>query len=196
MRSSDRSSRGMLVVAAALAALSVTLLLASRVHGQEATRGGTASAGFMPQATVVEVMNAMVMSSAQALWDSVSYESGPNGDVVKTPDTDEAWEKLRWSAVTLAEAANVLLIPGRKVDAPGVESDAPDAELSPAQIQTLIDRDHDAWAGHARALHEVAMQAIAAIDSKDGDQIVEVGGTLDSVCEGCHLQFWYPNQAQ
>jgi hypothetical protein len=40
------------------------------------------------------------------------------------------------------------------------------------------------------------MQAIAAIDAKDGERISEVGGTIDSACEGCHLQFWYPQQAQ
>ena len=63
-------------------------------------------------------------------------------------------------------------------------------------MNALINKDHDAWIAHAHVLHEAAMQAIAAIDAKNGEQISEVGGTIDSACEGCHLQFWYPQQAQ
>jgi hypothetical protein len=193
MRPSDRSCRVLLSILAALALPLLSFAFGSRLHAQERASGGVeTSVGFMPAATIVEVMASMVMPSAQVLWDAVSFESGPEGDVVKTPETDEEWEKLRWSAVTLAESANVLLIPGREVDKPGAP--AAEGELAPARIEGLIDENHDAWLGHAHALHRIATEAIAAIDAKDGDQIVEVGGTLDAVCEGCHLQFWYPDQ--
>ncbi len=192
MRPSKHSRRGSLSAFAIASVSALALSCASWLRAQE----HDASAGFLPKATLVEIMDSMVMPSAQVLWDAVSYESGPNGDVVVTPETDEAWQKLRWNAVTLAESANALLIPGREVNAPGAKSAAPDAELEPDQIKALIDKNHDAWIAHAHVLHEAAMQAIAAIDAKNGDQISEVGGTIDSACEGCHLQFWYPEQAQ
>jgi hypothetical protein len=145
------------------------------------------SQDYVPQATIVEVMDSMVMPLAQVLWDAVIYE-----DTVKGPESDEGWQKVRWAAVSLAEAANVLMIPGRPVAAP--DAVAGEGELSPKEIQDLIAKTRGAWVGHARAMHEVAMQAIEAVDAKNAEQLSDVGGTLDSVCEGCHLQFWYPNQ--
>ena len=142
---------------------------------------------YLPQATIVEVMDSMVMPLAQGLWDAVVYE-----DTIKGPETDEGWQKVRWAAVSLAESANVLMIPERPVaDADAV---AGEGELSPKEIQDLITKNRGAWVGHARGLHEIAMQAIQAVDAKNAEQLGDVGGTLDSVCEGCHLQFWYPNQ--
>jgi hypothetical protein len=194
MAPTNRSRRTRTSIAAALSGGIASLSLGPWLHAQE--HGPRDPAGFEPQATIVEIMSSMVMPAAQALWDAVSFESGPNGDFVRTPETAEQWQQLRRSAVTLAESANVLLIPGRDVDRPDAASEAPDVELSPAQVKALIDDSHDSWTGHAHALHEIAMQAITAIDAKNGDQLVDVGGTLDTVCEGCHLQFWYPNQEQ
>jgi hypothetical protein len=196
MRSSTPSRRIAASIAAGLSLTICSLSLGPWLHAQELGRTSAANSGFLPQATIVDIMSSMVMPAAQLLWDAVSFESGPDGDFVKTPETDAEWELLRWSAVTLAESANVLLIPGRDVDRPDAVSEAPDVELSPAQIKVLIDDGHDAWIGHAHALHEIAMQAITAIDAKDGDQLADVGGTLDTACEGCHLQFWYPSQEQ
>lgn len=154
-----------------------------------ATRVSQAQSGgdYLPQATLVEVMDAMVMPLAQALWDSVSYE-----DTVKGPATEEGWQKARAAAVSLAEASNALVIPGRSVAPPSRPTG--DGELSAKEIHDLIAQNRGAWVGHAHALHEVAMQAIAAIDAKNAEQLGDVGGTLDAVCEGCHKQFWYPNQ--
>lgn len=142
---------------------------------------------YLPQATIVELMDSMVMPLAQALWDAVIYD-----DPIKGPETDEEWQKVRWAAVSLAETANVLMIPGRPVAAPGAV--AGEGELSPKEIQELIEKNRGAWVGHARGLHEIATQAIQAVDAKNVEGLSDVGGTLDSVCEGCHVQFWYPNQ--
>lgn len=144
---------------------------------------------YQPQATLVEVMDSMVMPLAQKLWDAVVYE-----ETIKGPATDEGWQDVRRAAVSLAETANVLMIPGRSVAGP--DKKAGEGELSPQEMQALIAKNHGAWVGFARGLHEIAMQAITAVDAKNADQLSDVGGNLDSVCEGCHQQFWYPNQAR
>ena len=167
--------------------------LAVAAAGSVAMVGSTgylyAQAGqdYLPQATLAEVMDSMAMPLAQTLWDAVVYE-----DPIKGPETDEGWQKVRAAAVSLAETANILMIPDRPVAAPGAT--AGEGELSPQEIQALIAKNHGAWIGYARALHEVAMQAIQAVDTKDAEELSDVGGTLDSVCQGCHQQFWYPNQ--
>ena len=67
-------------------------------------------------------------------------------------------------------------------------------DAEPAQIEALLKKDRPSWIAHAQVLHATALQAIGAIDARNIDQISEVGGAIDEACEGCHLQFWYPNQ--
>ena len=149
--------------------------------------------GFIVQFSIAEVMESMVMPAAQVLWDAVAIDVTADGTVEKVPQTDEDCAQLRWTAVSLAEAANVLLIPGRHADVPGAKA-ADDSELSPEQIDALILKERGAWVAHAQVLHEVAMQMVGAIDGRDIEAVSEIGGTLDAACESCHLQFWYPEQ--
>jgi hypothetical protein len=150
--------------------------------------------GFIPEATILEIMESTIMPSAQIIWDAVAVDVTEKGTIEKTPQTDEDWATLRWTAVTLAEATNLLVIPGRRVAPPGTVSENPDAELTPEKVQALLDKERPAWIAHAHVLHEAAMEALRAIDARNIDGISEAGGTIDAACEGCHLQFWYPEQ--
>jgi len=150
--------------------------------------------GFLPDITIIEIMESMVMPSAQVIWDSVGVDVTAQGEIDKKPETEEQWAALRAAAVTLAEATNSLVVPGRHAAPAGTKSENPEAELEPAQIEALLAQDRPAWVAHAAVLHATAMQAIGAIDSRNIDAISEVGGAIDEACESCHLQFWYPNQ--
>ena len=147
---------------------------------------------FMPDATVREIMESMMAPAAEAVWDSVAYISTREFTIDSKPETDEDWQKLRWHAVTMAEAANALLIPGRRVGPPGAVSDDPEHELAPDEIQAMIDNNRSVWIGFVHAVHAQAMEAIRIIDAKDVEGLSVVGGSIDAACEGCHLQFWYP----
>jgi len=151
-----------------------------------------ASGDFNPKITIIEIMDSMVMPNAQIVWDAVSYDVTEKGEKITGPKTDEDWQKVRWAAVTLAEAANNLMVPGRAVNHPGVKPG--EGELAPAEIQKLIAANRGAWVGHAKVLYESVTEAIKAVDAKDLDKVSEAGGNIDSACEGCHLQFWYPEQ--
>jgi cytochrome c556 len=150
--------------------------------------------GFIPQFSIEEIMESTVMPAAQIIWDSVAVDVTEKGTIEKGPVTDEDWEKLRETAVTLAESTNLLIVPGRRAAPPGAKSENPDAELEPEQIQALMAKNRPAWIAHAHVLHEAAMEALRAIDARKLDGISDAGGTIDAACEGCHLQFWYPNQ--
>jgi len=151
-----------------------------------------ASSDYNPKITIVEIMDAMVMPNAQIVWDAVSYDVTDKGEKITGPKTDEDWQKVRWAAVTLAEAANNLMVPGRNVNHPGVKPG--EGELAPEQIQKLIAANRGAWVAHAKVLYEAVTEAIKAVDAKSIDKVSDAGGTIDSACEGCHLQFWYPEQ--
>jgi cytochrome c556 len=150
------------------------------------------SGDFIPQLTVVELMDWIVMPQAQIVWDAVAYDVTADGETITGPKTEEDWEKLRWSAVALAESANNLVVPGRAVNHPGV---APvEGELSPEKIHELMVEQWPAWVAYAHSLHAAAMEAVTAIDAKNAEGVSNAGGTIDAACEACHLQFWYPNQ--
>ncbi len=151
-----------------------------------------ASGDFNPKITIIEIMDSMVMPNAQIVWDAVSYDVTDKGEKITGPKTDEDWQKVRWAAVTLAEAANNLAVPGRTVNKPGVKPG--EGELAPEAIQKLIAANRGAWVAHAKVLYESVSEAIRAVDAKDLDKVSEAGGNIDSACEGCHLQFWYPDQ--
>jgi cytochrome c556 len=150
--------------------------------------------GFIPQFSILEIMESIVMPAAQTIWDSVAVDVTEKGTVEKGPVTDEDWAKLRAMAVTLAESTNLLIVQGRRVAPAGTKSENPDAELEPEQMQALIAKNRPAFIAHAHVLHEAAMEALRAIDARKPDDITDAGGTIDAACEGCHLQFWYPNQ--
>ncbi|HEX7079506.1 MAG TPA: hypothetical protein VF329_00635 [Gammaproteobacteria bacterium] len=188
---------------AALGSACAVLLLVSL--GAGAQSGGAAEhgdvaqkapAGFAPDATLAEIMEYIVMPNADKLWGAVSVTVGEEGVVEEAPETDAEWFELRTAALTLAEASNLLVVPGRRVDAPGAVAEYPEEELSPSEIHELQEEAWGAWVGHAQVLHEVAKQMIAAVDARDTQAVTDVGGTLDSACEGCHLQFWYPPQEE
>jgi hypothetical protein len=142
---------------------------------------------YLPQTTLVEVMNAMIMPLANVVWNAVTYE-----DTIKGPATDEGWQEARNAAVALAESANVIMIPDRPVAPP--DKVAGEGELSPQEIGELIVDNRAAWVGYSRSLHELSMQTIQAIDARDAEKLADLGGSMDAVCQACHKQFWYPNQ--
>jgi hypothetical protein len=153
-----------------------------------------ADGGYSADISVAEIMDSMVMSAAGALWDAVGVDVSAQGQVEKKPETDEQWAQLRAAAVTLAEAANALIVPGRHAAPVGAPAPDADSGLAPAEIEALLAKQRPAWVAHAQVLRVTAMQSLAAVDARDIDKISEVGGAIDEACEGCHLQFWYPDQ--
>jgi hypothetical protein len=143
-------------------------------------------------------MEGIVDPSADVLWDSVAYIATKKGVEDRQPRTDEEWKTVRYSAITLIEAANLLSMPGRKVAIahnPTV-ADAPPGlgELTPAEIQRRIDSTHDAFTQFARNLQDAASQALTAIDARNAQGLLDAGGVIDQACEACHVTYWYPNQ--
>jgi cytochrome c556 len=146
-------------------------------------------------ATIQDLMDGIVDPSADTLWDSVAYIASTQGIEDRRPRTEDEWKAVRTSAITLIESANLLSMPGRRVaaDAPG--SVAPGlGELSHAEIQQRIGAGHESFVQFARNLQDAALKALAAIDAKDPQGLMDAGGTIDEACEACHVTYWYPNQ--
>ena len=158
----------------------------------------TTETPMVPVGTVKEVMKGIVDPTSKAIWDAVSTESGKNGVVEKVPKTDDEWAVVEHNALSLAEAANLLKIPGRHMALPEQANTktAPDApELTPAQIEEKVNKDRGAWDTKADALRATATKALAAAKAHDKDDILNVGEEIDNACESCHKVYWYPDDA-
>lgn len=157
----------------------------------------SAETPMVPVGTVKDVMKGIVDPTSKAIWDAVGTESGKNGVVEKAPKTDEEWAVVEHSALSLAEAANLLKVPGRHMALPEQANakTAPDApELTPAQIEEKVNKDRGAWDVKADALRMTATKAIAAAKAHDKDGILNVGEEIDNACEACHKVYWYPDE--
>src|SRR5947208_3081394 len=62
------------------------------------------------------------------------------------------------------------------------------------EIEELINKDRAAWIKFAHGLHDATMQSLKAIDAKDPEMLLDTGDAIDTACENCHKQYWYPDE--
>jgi hypothetical protein len=117
--------------------------------------------GFKPVATVGQVMDAIVVPASQALFDAVVYV---NGELTRSPQTDDEWFQLRMRALAVAEAGNLLLM-------------APRA------------RDASDWVSMSHAMTDAAMRVEQAADAGNIDLMLQTGGELYTTCTNCHEKY-------
>jgi hypothetical protein len=181
------------VPAAAKALLLVILGAVLGACQNEAKPAAAPESNFRPRASIAEVMESVVVPSADILWNATAYDISAEGVKDFSPKTDEDWERVEWAGVTLAEGLNALLIPGRRVAPPGTVSESPEHELNPEQIEAILKKEPEVWVGFVHALDDTVQEIQEAIRKRDLKALNEAGGALDEVCENCHLHFWYPN---
>ncbi len=166
-----------------------TLLLVASACSQPAP----AAPELAKEATIKDLMDAMVDPSADYLFEHIVEIVDETGIIDKTPKTDAEWKETRRHALMLVEAPNLMVAPGRKVARPGDKAEYPEVELHPEQIQAMIDGDRDQWVRRARRLQDAALLAVKAIDARDKKELFSKLGDVDKACESCHLHYWYPN---
>lgn len=172
-----------------------SLILASLVFaGSACTKPQPpAEPELLKTATIKDIMDSMVDPGGDFLFESMVTIADERGITEKAPQTDEEWKEVRRRAITLLEAPNLLIMPGRKVAQPGEKAENPKVELAPEQIQPLIDNDRPRFINHARKLQDAAAMAVKAAETKDKKALFDSLSAIDKACESCHLQYWYPN---
>ena len=164
----------------------------SQPHAQAAAPGTQPE--YFPTATIKDLMQSVVDPNADVVWQSVTTVQSSKGTVDTAPKTNEEWVKVRHGAIALTEAANLLMVPGRHVARPGEKSETPGVELEPSEMEALINKDIPAFHKRVKALHDAGQAALQAVDAKDSQKVFEVGEQIERACEGCHSQYWYPNE--
>jgi hypothetical protein len=177
-----------------LLVLLLTVVTAGCRRGGEAAAPAAALPPFATDLTIKDLMLNVIDTNADVVWLSVTTVASDKGLVETRPTSDEEWTKVKGAAITLAEAANLLMIPGRKVAPDDHKSEVPGIELEGHEMDALIAKDPQAFYQHARDLYAASMLAAQAADKKDADKIFEVGEAIEHACEGCHRAYWYPNE--
>jgi len=106
---------------------------------------------FQPVGTVRQVMLGIVKPTSDIVF---KFQFDP-------PRTDADWATLQNNALSLAEAGNLMLLPGRV-------------------------KDKEDWTKNAKALVETGSQAFKAANAKDAKALEVIGDKIDAVCEACH----------
>lgn len=152
------------------------------------------AAAFKPGASLQEIMLSIIDPNADHVWNSVSIIITDKGLEEHSPKTEEEWAEVRQHAITLAEAANLLLIPGRRVAHEGAETSTHPVELGAEHIEQAIAKDRTAFIASAHLLHTAVYEAVIAIDKKDPEDLMRAGEHIQQACEACHAKFWYPDE--
>ncbi|HYM34811.1 MAG TPA: hypothetical protein VET48_05400 [Steroidobacteraceae bacterium] len=160
--------------------------------------GSPPATPFKPTASIQEIMASIVDPAADTLWDSVGTTVNAKGAEDRQPRTEEEWQQVRRSAITLIESTNLLMMDGRRIVAVGgkLADEGLPGVLNANEAQQRLDAQHPAFVQFARALHDVGEEMLQAVDAKNSTAMVDVGSKIDEVCESCHTTFWYPTAAR
>ena len=164
--------------------------------GQAAAPPPAPVSPLKPIAGVQDVMASMIDPAADFLWESVSTTVTRGKTVEKQPHTDDEWAEVRRQAIILTEGANLIMMDGRHVVKEGakLEDHGTPGNLTAEESEKSIAENREAFLAFSTALRDVGVQMLAAADNRNPQGLVDAGDTLDQVCEGCHLKFWYPGQ--
>ena len=116
---------------------------------------------FNVVSTTNELMHGLVEPLATVIFDSAVYV---NGVPVGAPDTDEEWEQVIDSALSLAETGNLLMLDGHR-------------------------RDQENWIRYSNDLIDSGIAAADAARTQNIDTMLDAGSVVWEACLACHEQY-------
>jgi len=114
---------------------------------------------YKPFGVLADVMAGILLPNSETIFNVTRI----------APKNDMEWTNVQTSAVVLAEAGNLLLLPGRKKETGGL-----------VPVQTAE------WKKHVRALVESAQGVYKAAQAKSVDAVFNACEPLYQACFTCH----------
>ena len=135
-----------------------------------------APAGAKPTAKVfgnlAQVMRGILFPNSNIIFDAQNNDPTKKKEDPAFGNPYGGWQSVENAAIALAEASNLLIIPGR------VCSNGKPAPLNQADWPKLV-----------QGLRDAAMESYKAAQSKNMDKIVDASGTLTEACSNCHDKY-------
>jgi cytochrome c556 len=147
--------------------------------------------------TFHDVMKDQVDKHADEVWDVTNPAVGDKGGIDPTKMTDAMWSQLAQDATAVQEGAQqiaqmnkiTVIRPGETIADAGVPGGH-----SPEEVQAQIDKNPQGLRDHAANLAATMGDLVKAAQAHDAAKAGPIIDSLDGVCEGCHLDYWYPDQ--
>ena len=171
-------------------ALAAEGLLAQARGGRAATaapagRGGTARAQQV-HGTVLQVMRGILFPNSNVLFaaqtqDPAAVKKDPDPTASTNPLAGQygGWEAIENSGIAMAEAANLLTMPGRVC-----------GNGKPAPVQNAD------WQRFVQGLRDAGIATYKAGQSKNMDTVIEAADTVTTACMNCHEVYREKTRAQ
>jgi cytochrome c556 len=150
------------------------------------------------QRTLHEIMKDEVDLRADDVWAIGNAHIDANAGIDAASMSDEDWKKLASAAVSLQQAALdlaslkdpiVVVKPGVKI----ADEDVPGGD-SAESVRQNVAKDPQGFRDHANSLAQDMADLATAANKHDAAAAGPIINQLDSVCESCHIEFWYPSQ--
>lgn len=126
------------------------------------------TAAPMPEPVLVlstkELMERIIDPTADVFWGASGTIITAKGARTRAPTTDAGWQATVNAAATLAESANLLMLPGRAVD-------------------------QKEWTRFARQLADASVAGMNAAQARDERGVFATGGAIYVVCMNCHKKY-------
>lgn len=147
---------------------------------------------YRPTATVKDIMTSIIDPSADGVWAAVKTTIDASGTHEQVPETDEEWAAVRRHTITLMEASNLLLVPGRRIAPPGTTVENPKFENPPELVEAKMNEDKESWMRMSHDLQTAAVNTLKAVDARNAQAVFDAGAVIYQACEKCHNRFWIP----
>ena len=120
---------------------------------------------FRNDATVAMLMANLVDPAADLVWDAVGTVIDADGENHWEPETEEDWISVRYGAMSIMEAGNLLMVESRA-------------------------RDQDQWIRFSEGMMDAAQLMFDAAEAEDAEEVFALGETVYNSCNNCHQLYW------
>ena len=122
--------------------------------------------------STAELMAHVIDPAAREVWSHAGWIMDANGETALFPTIEAEWAAAENAAAMVAEAGNMLLLPGRQ--------------------RVLAEDDNGDWVRFARTLSERAHTVRAATEARQPQAMFDAGGDLYQACVACHEKYYAP----
>ena len=164
------------VFAAAIGAMAVVQAQAPAAPKPAAPKPAAAAARYRVHGSLNEVMRGILFPNSNVVFAAqnedfakIQQDKDPSLATDPLKGVYNSWTAVEDSGYALAEAANLLMIPGR------VCSNGKPAPVGNAD-----------WAKFVAGLREAGMETVKAAKAKNQDAMLDVSDKMTSACSACH----------
>jgi hypothetical protein len=138
-----------------------------------------ADLSFETTLSTQQLMKHVVDPAAVAVWKRQGWDVVDGDEISLAPDTEEEWAAAENEAAIVAEAGNLLVLPGR-------------VQVLEGRDGKPSENDRGDWTKYAHDMSKQALALKAAIAARDEERMFATGGDLYQACVACHEKYYVP----